>query len=88
MTETQRTEALARTVRTALKSRWNNVQPGRARVRINAVGFFYDKGLLQIHRLRVHAVREMQDEIAVRGACFGRNLDIVLPAHDLACAPL
>lgn len=42
MTETQRTEALSRTVRTALKTRWNAVDPRRPKVRINAVGFFYE----------------------------------------------
>ncbi|HEY1380586.1 MAG TPA: VWA domain-containing protein [Gemmataceae bacterium] len=42
MTETQRTEVLSRAVRTALKGRWNAPQPGRPKVRINAVGFFYE----------------------------------------------
>lgn len=42
MTETQRTDVLSRAVRTALKSRWNAPQAGRPRVRINAVGFFYE----------------------------------------------
>jgi uncharacterized coiled-coil DUF342 family protein len=40
--ENQRTEILSRVVRTALKTRWNAPQPGRPRVRINAVGFFYE----------------------------------------------
>jgi uncharacterized coiled-coil DUF342 family protein len=40
--ENQRTEILSRVVRTALKTRWNVPQPGRPRVRINAVGFFYE----------------------------------------------
>jgi hypothetical protein len=42
MTETQRTEVLSRTVRNALKTRWNAPMVGRPRVRINAVGFFYE----------------------------------------------
>lgn len=42
MSETQKTEVLSRAVRTALKTRWNAVEPGRPRVRINAVGFFYE----------------------------------------------
>jgi hypothetical protein len=42
MTETQRTEVLSRAVRTALKTRWNAPAVGRPRVRINAVGFFYE----------------------------------------------
>ncbi len=42
MTETQRTEVLSRAVRSALKTRWNGPQPGRPKVRINAVGFFYE----------------------------------------------
>src|SRR5438445_10519222 len=47
MTETQRTEVLSRAVRNALKTRWNagdpraGTPPGRPKVRINAVGFFY-----------------------------------------------
>jgi predicted nucleic acid-binding Zn-ribbon protein len=42
MTETQRTDVLSRTVRNALKTRWNAPQTGRPKVRINAVGFFYE----------------------------------------------
>jgi hypothetical protein len=42
MTETQREEALSRTVRTALKTRWNAPQVGRPKVRINTIGFFYE----------------------------------------------
>ncbi len=41
MTETQRSDALSRTVRDALKRRWNVPQSGR-KVRINAIGFFYE----------------------------------------------
>jgi hypothetical protein len=42
MTETQRCEVLSRVVRNALKTRWNAPQIGRPKVRINAVGFFYE----------------------------------------------
>jgi hypothetical protein len=42
MSETQRTDVLSRAVRTALKTRWNAPLAGRPRVRINAVGFFYE----------------------------------------------
>jgi hypothetical protein len=42
MTETQRTDTLSRTVRNALKTRWNAPMVGRPRVRVNAVGFFYE----------------------------------------------
>ncbi len=42
MRETERTDALARHIRTTLKTRWNAVQPGQPKVRINAVGFFYE----------------------------------------------
>jgi hypothetical protein len=42
LTETQREEALSRTVRTALKTRWNAPQIGRPKVRINTIGFFYE----------------------------------------------
>jgi hypothetical protein len=42
MTETQREEALSKTVRTALKTRWNAPQVGRPKVRINTIGFFYE----------------------------------------------
>jgi hypothetical protein len=42
MTETQRGEVLSRAVRTALRSRWNAPQIGRPKVRINAVGYFYE----------------------------------------------
>jgi hypothetical protein len=42
MTETQREDALSRAVRNALKTRWNLPQPGRPRVRINSIGFFYE----------------------------------------------
>jgi hypothetical protein len=40
--EAERTEVLSRYIRTTLKTRWNAAQPGRTRVRINAVGFFYE----------------------------------------------
>jgi hypothetical protein len=42
MTETQREEALSKTVRTALRTRWNAPQIGRPKVRINTIGFFYE----------------------------------------------
>jgi hypothetical protein len=42
MTETQRTDVLSRAVRTALKTRWNVPQPGRPKVRINTIGFFFE----------------------------------------------
>ena len=42
MRETERTEALSRHIRSALKARWNAAQPGRPRVKINAVGFFFE----------------------------------------------
>jgi hypothetical protein len=42
MTETQRSEILSRVVRSALRTTWNAPQTGRSRVRINAVGFFYE----------------------------------------------
>ncbi len=42
ITETQRSEVLSRVVRSALRSTWNAPQTGRSRVRINAVGFFYE----------------------------------------------
>lgn len=42
MSETQRTDAYSRTVRNALKTRWNVAQPSRPKVRINTVGFFYE----------------------------------------------
>jgi hypothetical protein len=38
----QRTDLLSRHVRTTLKTTWNRPEPGRPRVRINAVGFFYE----------------------------------------------
>ncbi|HEX4589712.1 MAG TPA: VWA domain-containing protein [Gemmataceae bacterium] len=41
MTETQRSEVLSRTVRDSLNRRWNVPQAGR-KVRINAIGFFYE----------------------------------------------
>jgi hypothetical protein len=42
MSETQRTDVLARAVRTALKTKWNRAEPGKPKVRVNAVGFFYE----------------------------------------------
>src|SRR5262249_39942929 len=42
MRETERTDALARHIRTTLKARWNATLPGQTKVRINAVGFFYE----------------------------------------------
>jgi len=42
MSETQRSEFLSRVIRNALRSNWNAPQPGRPRVRINSVGFFYE----------------------------------------------
>lgn len=42
MTETQRSEALSRVIRNALRTNWNAAQSGRPRVRINSVGFFYE----------------------------------------------
>ena len=42
MRETERTEALSRHIRTMLETRWNAPHSGRPRVRINAVGFFYE----------------------------------------------
>jgi hypothetical protein len=42
MGENQRTELLSRVVRAALKTRWNVPQPGKPKVRINTVGFFYE----------------------------------------------
>jgi hypothetical protein len=42
MRESDRTDTLSRHIRTTLKTRWNAPQTGRPRVRINAVGFFYE----------------------------------------------
>ena len=42
MRESDRTEVLSRHIRTTLKTRWNAALPGRPRVKINAVGFFYE----------------------------------------------
>jgi von Willebrand factor type A domain len=42
MGETQRSEILSRVVRSALRATWNAPQTNRPRVRINAVGFFYE----------------------------------------------
>ncbi|MCI0464646.1 MAG: VWA domain-containing protein [Gemmataceae bacterium] len=40
--ETKRAEALSKYIRTMLKNTWNRAAPGRTRVRINTVGFFYE----------------------------------------------
>jgi hypothetical protein len=40
--ETERVEILSRHIRRKLLADWNPPQPGRARVRINTVGFFYE----------------------------------------------
>lgn len=42
ISETQRSEILSRVVRSALKTNWNAPQQGRQRVKVNAVGFFYE----------------------------------------------
>jgi predicted nucleic acid-binding Zn-ribbon protein len=42
MPETQRSEVLGRVVRTTLRTNWNAPRSGAGRVRINAVGFFYE----------------------------------------------
>ncbi len=42
MTESQRSEYLSRVIRNALKTTWNPPQAGRPRVKINAIGFFYE----------------------------------------------
>ena len=36
------TDALAKAVRGALKTKWNTPLPGKPRVRVNSVGFFYE----------------------------------------------
>jgi hypothetical protein len=40
--EIERSDALARHIRKTLKADWNREQPGRPRVRINTIGFFYE----------------------------------------------
>jgi hypothetical protein len=40
--ETQKTDALAKHVRNKLKTDWNRYIPGQQRVRINAIGFFFE----------------------------------------------
>jgi hypothetical protein len=40
--ETERSEILSKYIRRTLKTDWNRSVPGRDRVRINAVGFFYE----------------------------------------------
>lgn len=42
MSESQRSETLGRVVRNALRSNWNQARAGQPRIRINAVGFFYE----------------------------------------------
>lgn len=42
MTEPERAEILGKTIRRKLASDWNRELPGRPRVRINAIGFFYE----------------------------------------------
>jgi hypothetical protein len=40
--EVERNDILARHIRRTLQTDWNRAQPGRPRVRINAIGFFYE----------------------------------------------
>jgi predicted nucleic acid-binding Zn-ribbon protein len=42
LTETQKTDALAKHVRAKLKQDWNRYIPGQQRVRINTIGFFFE----------------------------------------------
>lgn len=42
ISETQRSEVLSRVVRSALRTTWNAPDSSRPRVRVNAVGFFYE----------------------------------------------
>ncbi len=42
LSETERGEILGKHIRRVLKGQWNPAQPGRPRVRINAIGFFYE----------------------------------------------
>jgi hypothetical protein len=42
LSDAERTGYLTRHIRQALKTDWNRDTPGRPRVRINAVGFFYE----------------------------------------------
>ena len=42
LSETERGEILGKHIRRILKTQWNPPQPGRPRVRINAIGFFYE----------------------------------------------
>jgi hypothetical protein len=42
MNENQRSEVLSRVIRSALKTKWNRADGSRPRVRINAIGFFYE----------------------------------------------
>ena len=40
--ETDRTEILSQQICKTLKADWNRETPGQRRVRINAIGFFYE----------------------------------------------
>lgn len=42
LTETQKTETLAKHVRARLKNVWNRATPGEPRVKINTIGFFFE----------------------------------------------
>jgi chromosome segregation ATPase len=42
LTETQKTDALAKYVRAKLRQDWNRYVPGQPRVRINTIGFFFE----------------------------------------------
>jgi hypothetical protein len=42
LNETQRSEILSRVIRSTLKTKWNRSDPTRPKVRINAIGFFYE----------------------------------------------
>jgi hypothetical protein len=42
ITEAERNDVLSRHIRQTLKSTWNAPQPGQPKVRINAVGFFFE----------------------------------------------
>jgi predicted nucleic acid-binding Zn-ribbon protein len=42
MSETEKSEVLGKYIRRALKASWNRAAEGKPRVRINAIGFFYE----------------------------------------------
>ncbi len=42
LTEVERNDILSRHIRRTLKTTWNAPRPGQPRVRINAVGFFFE----------------------------------------------